>query len=78
MKITDINFRRTCCGAHGLRAEHIREDGVGFLIRADLADDIAPLEDLAYSVKVYEPDHKTLRAEQTGLSAGELLDLIDG
>lgn len=76
MKITDIAFRRTCCGAHGLRAEYIREDGVGFLIRADLPDDITPVQDLTYSVKIYEPDGKTLRQEASEITAADLEVLI--
>lgn len=76
MKITDIAFRRTCCGAHGLRAEYIREDGVGFLIRADLPDDITPVQDLTYSVKIYEPDGKTLRQEIDDLAHDELIDVL--
>lgn len=76
MNIADINFRRTCCGAHGLRAEHIRADGVGFLICADLPDEITPLEDLTYSVKVYEPDGKTLRQEVSEITAADLEVLI--
>lgn len=78
MKITDIQFNRSCCGAHGLRAEHIRDDGVGFLIKADLPDEVTPLENLTYAVKVYEADRNTLRAERADLSASELLDLIAG
>lgn len=77
MNIADINFRRTCCGAHGLRAEYIRDDGVGFLIRADLPEEITPLQDLQYSVRVYEPDHKTLRSEHSDISADALVDLIE-
>lgn len=76
MKITDISFTPTCCGAHGLRAEYIREDGVGFLIRADLPDEITPLEDLTYSVKIFEPDGKTLRQEAAEITAADIEVLI--
>ena len=76
MKIADISFTSTCCGAHGLRAQYIREDGVGFLIRADLPGEFTPLEDLTYSVKIYEPDGKTLRQEASEITAADLEVLI--
>lgn len=69
MKLSDIEFRTTCCGEHTRSAEVFRDDGVGFLIQQNPETEI-------YSVQIYEPDQRTLRTSVESVDASEIDRLL--
>lgn len=70
LTVGEIQFSESCCAGHSFVAEHVRDDGIGFLLNLD------PEAGL-YSGQVFEADHTTVRSDFSGLTEDEVNSLLN-